>query len=90
MLSADGASVDNTCDYETLNGILYYNFHFFYVLPFVFDPICLDHFIEFEGINIPEGLAVTWEYAFDGVEIIFTIPHLDLEASGCTKITEDD
>jgi hypothetical protein len=61
--------VDNICEHETINGVLYYHFHFYYILPFVFDATCLEHFVELEGINIPEGNAFTWEYTFDGVHI---------------------
>jgi hypothetical protein len=43
-----------------------------------------------ENRNIPEGAATFWEFTFDGVHIMFSVPHLELESNGCTKITEDD
>jgi len=41
LLSTDSASVDNVCDYSTVDGELIYHFHFFYRSPFVFDSTCL-------------------------------------------------
>lgn len=41
LLSADDGSVDNVCDFETVDGELVYNFHFYYRTPFVFDGECL-------------------------------------------------
>jgi len=53
LLSANDDSVDNVCEPETIDGKLIYHFHFYYRLPFVFDATCLEHFVEFEGRNIP-------------------------------------
>ena len=60
LLSANDDSVDNVCDHSTVDGKLIYHFHFYYRTPFVFDEACLDHFVDFEGHNIPAGAAMTW------------------------------
>jgi hypothetical protein len=69
LLSADDESVDNICEYNNVDGELIYTFHFYYRTPFVFDDECLDHFVDFEGNDIPEGSRFIWEYTFDGVHL---------------------
>jgi len=47
QLSNDADSVDNVCDYETVNDELIYNFYVDYVNGFIFDDTCLEHTIDF-------------------------------------------